>query len=94
MKEPHEVIRRIRLTEKATVLGDKLNQYVFEVHPRANKLEIRRAVETIFQKKVVRVNTMNVLGKPKRSRRGAPGKKPDWKKAIVTLKEGEKISLA
>jgi len=64
------------------------------VNVRATKVEIKHAVEKIFNKKVDRVNTMQVLGKKKRERRADFGKKPDWKKAIVTLKEGEKISLA
>ena len=53
MKEPFDIIRTIRLTEKSTILTDKGNKYVFEVNPAANKLEIKAAVESLFQKKVV-----------------------------------------
>jgi large subunit ribosomal protein L23 len=93
MKEPFDIIRTIRLTEKSTVLTDKGNKYVFEVNPAANKLEIKAAVESLFQKKVVSVNTANYAGKKKRERRADFGRRPHWKKAIVTLKEGEKLNL-
>jgi large subunit ribosomal protein L23 len=93
MKEPFDIIRTIRLTEKSTVLTDKGNKYVFEVNPAANKLEIKAAVESLFQKKVVSVNTANYAGKKKRERRADFGRRPHWKKAIVTLKEGEKLDL-
>ena len=93
MKEPFDIIRTIRLTEKSTVLTDKGNKYVFEVNPAANKLEIKAAIESLFQKKVVSVNTANYAGKKKRERRADFGRRPHWKKAIVTLKEGEKLDL-
>ena len=93
MKEPFDIIRTIRLTEKSTVLTEKGNKYVFEVNPAANKLEIKAAVESLFQKKVVSVNTANYAGKKKRERRADFGRRPHWKKAIVTLKEGEKLDL-
>jgi large subunit ribosomal protein L23 len=93
MKEPFDIIRTIRLTEKSTILTDKGNKYVFEVNPAANKLEIKAAVESLFQKKVVSVNTANYAGKKKRERRADFGRRPHWKKAIVTLKEGEKLDL-
>ena len=93
MKEPFDIIRTIRLTEKSTVLTDKGNKYVFEVNPAANKLEIKAAVESLFQKKVVSVNTANYAGKKKRERRADFGRRAHWKKAIVTLKEGEKLDL-
>ncbi len=93
MRDPFDIIKTVRVTEKTTLLNES-NQYVFVVNVRATKVEIKHAVEKIFNKKVDRVNTMQVLGKKKRERRADFGKKPDWKKAIVTLKEGEKISLA
>jgi len=67
---------------------------VFRVHPDANKIEIRQAIEKLFKKTVVAVNTCNYTGKKKRERTAAFGRKPHWKKAIVTLKEGDKIELA
>lgn len=94
MNEPFDLIDTIRLTEKATLLGEKHNQYVFKVSPRANKLQIKHAVEKLFGKKVVSVNTMNYAGKIRHERRATQGRRPNWKKAIVTLKEGEKIDLA
>jgi len=93
MKEPFDIIRTVRLTEKSTVLTDKGNKYVFEVNPAANKLEIKAAIESLFRKKVVSVNTANYAGKKKRERRADFGRRPHWKKAIVTLKEGEKLDL-
>ena len=93
MKEPFDIIRTVRLTDKATHLTDKGNKYVFEVNPAANKLEIKKAIESLFQKKVVSVNTANYAGKKKRERRADFGRRAHWKKAIVTLKEGEKLDL-
>ena len=93
MNEPFDIIQTASLTEKSSLLGEKLNKYVFRVSPRANKIQIRQAVERLFQKKVVDVNTCNYAGKKKRERRADFGRKAHWKKAIVTLKEGEKIDL-
>jgi large subunit ribosomal protein L23 len=92
MNEPYDIIQTASLTEKSTILSEKQNKYVFRVHPRANKIEIKNAIERLFQKKVVDVNTCNYTGKWARVR-GPLGRKPNWKKAIVTLKEGEKIDL-
>lgn len=86
-------IQTVILTEKATLLSEQLNKYVFRVAPSANKLEIKRAVEQLFKKTVVDVNTANYAGKKKRERRADYGRKPHWKKAIVTLKAGEKLDL-
>ena len=94
MKDLYQVIKTIRLSEKATVLGETLNEYVFNVDPRANKLEIKQAVEKIFAKTVVGVRTMNYAGKKKRERRADFGRTNHWKKAVVRLKDGEKIELA
>ncbi len=93
MNEPYDLVQTVVLTEKATLLGEKLNQYVFRVAPRANKIQIKQAVETLFKKKVVSVNTCNYDGKKKRERRADYGRKPHWKKAIVTLQAGEKIEF-
>jgi large subunit ribosomal protein L23 len=93
MNEPHDIIQRASLTEKASLLGEKLNKYVFRVSPRANKIQIKQAVEKLFQKKVVDVNTANYHGKKKRERTQNYGRTAHWKKAIVTLKEGDKIEL-
>jgi len=93
MKNPYDIIKTARVTEKAGNLTEKLNKYVFEVERTATKLDIRRAVETIFKKKVSAVNTLRVTGKKKRERTASFGRKPSWKKAIVTLRDGEKIDL-
>lgn len=94
MQEAYDIIDTIRLTEKATLLGEKHNQYVFRVAPSANKLQIKAAIEKLFGKKVVSVNTANHAGKKKRERTAAYGRKAHWKKAVVTLAEGERIELA
>ena len=93
MKNPADTVQTIILTEKATLLSEKLNQYVFRVSPKANKIEIKRSIETLFKKTVLDVRTANYDGKIKRVRTVA-GRRPSWKKAIVTLKEGDKIELA
>lgn len=94
MNEPYDIIDTVCLTEKATLLGETLNKYVFRVKPRANKIQIKQAIETLFKKKVIDVNTCNYAGKKKRERSAAFGRAAHWKKAIVTLKEGDKIELA
>ncbi len=94
MHEPYDLIQTVHLTEKGTLLTEKHNQYVFRVSPRANKIQIKQAIEKLFSKKVVRVNTCNYAGKKKRERRADYGRTPHWKKAIVTLAEGESIDLA
>jgi large subunit ribosomal protein L23 len=94
MNEPHNLIETICLTEKATLLSEKYNQYVFRVSPSANKVQIKQAIEKLFGKKVVAVNTSNYAGKKRRQRAMAYGRRAHWKKAIVTLKEGDKIDLA
>jgi large subunit ribosomal protein L23 len=88
-----EIVKTVRLTEKGTRQGEKLNQYTVVADPRANKLQIRQAVQELFKVKVIRVNTLNVRGKPRRQRTPAAGWTNAWKKAIVTLKEGDKIVL-
>jgi large subunit ribosomal protein L23 len=88
------IIRTVRVTEKGTRQGEKLNQYTVVADPRANKLQIKQAVQELFKVKVLRVNTLNVRGKPRRVRTPKEGCTMAWKKAIVTLKKGDAISLA
>lgn len=90
---PFEIIKTVRLTEKGTRQGEKYNQYTVVADRLASKPQIKRAVEELFKVKVVKVNTLNVHGKARRQRTPQAGKAPDWKKAIVTLKEGDKIIL-
>jgi large subunit ribosomal protein L23 len=92
-QDPQSVIQTIRLSEKATRLGETLNEYVFIVHPQANKLTIKAAVEKHFGKKVAEVRTMNFAGKARRQRRADAGRTNHYKKAIVRLKDGEKIEF-
>ena len=93
MKDGYDFIQKILLTEKATLLSEKYNQYVFRVSPSANKIQIKQAIEQIFNKKVINVNTANYAGKKKRERRADFGRRSHWKKAVVTLKEGEKLDI-
>lgn len=92
-KQPYQIIRKPIITEKSTRLLDTENKYAFRVDPRANKMEIRAAVESLFSVKVVNVTTMNMRGKPKQTRFREPGKRANWKKAIVQLREGDSIEL-
>ncbi|OPX84424.1 MAG: 50S ribosomal protein L23 [Pelotomaculum sp. PtaB.Bin104] len=91
MKNPRDILRKPLVTEKSTSLL-KDNKYTFVVDINANKVEIRQAVESIFKVKVEKVNTMRVKGKIKRVRR-VPGKTPDIKKAVVTLRDGDRIEI-
>ena len=94
--DPRSIIREVLITEKGTMLREARQQYFFEVARTANKIEIKRAIESIFldpqgqRVNVVTVRTMQVRGKVKRQGRWA-GRRSDWKKAIVTLKPGQKI---
>ncbi len=88
-----EIIKTVRLTEKGTRQSEKLNQYTVVADPRANKTEIRQAIQELFKVKVLRVNTLNVRGKARRKRTPSAGNAPGWKKAIVTLKADDKITL-
>jgi large subunit ribosomal protein L23 len=90
---PFHVIKTARLTEKGGIASEKHNQYTLVADRRANKLQIRQAVEELFKVKVLDVHTMNVRGKARRQRTAQAGKSGDWKKAIVTLKAGDKIVL-
>ena len=88
---PYEVIKRPLITEKATILAGE-HKYAFAVDPRANKRQIREAVEVAFNVRVDKVNTMIMHGKRRRMGRGF-SRAPDWKKAIVTVAEGESIQI-
>ncbi|RJP68447.1 MAG: 50S ribosomal protein L23 [Candidatus Abyssobacteria bacterium SURF_17] len=90
--DPYVIIRRPVVSEKATLLSEKQNKYVFEVAPNANKIQVKKAVEDLFKVSVTKVRTMRVPGKQKRVRLQV-GRTPEWKKAIVTLKEGDRIEL-
>jgi large subunit ribosomal protein L23 len=90
IKDPHRIILRPIITEKSTVLKEKNREVCFEVNPKANKIEIKKAAEQLFKIKVERVRVQNIRGKMRRVGRSA-GKKKDWKKAYVKLKEGEKM---
>jgi large subunit ribosomal protein L23 len=90
-----KILLEYRVTEKAANLSANFNQYTFEVAPNANRIEVARAVAKVFDVEVVKVNILNKKPKRKvdRSRRGKAGTKGGHKKAIVTLKDGDKIEL-
>ena len=90
MKNLHDVLRRPLLTEKSTLLKESQHTLVFEVHRDATKPEIKKAVEALFGARVAEVRVANVHGKVKRQGRHV-GRRPDWKKAFVVLKKGEKM---
>jgi large subunit ribosomal protein L23 len=92
MKNPHDVIIKALVTEKGTRMREGGNKYLFKVHPDANKVEIQQAVQLIFGVTVEQVRTQNVLGKIKRVG-ASTGRRSSWKKAIVTLKQGDSIEL-
>lgn len=85
-----KVLKTPRLTEKSVIQKEMSNQVTFMVSKDANKIEIKRSIEKVFKVTVLNVNTINNRGKKKRMGRFS-GRRPDWKKAIVTLKEGDKI---
>jgi large subunit ribosomal protein L23 len=92
MRHYSQVIQMPLITEKGTLVNEEANQVLFRVDPHANKVEIQRAIEEFFKVKVLRVRTVNVLGK---NRRVGPkkGQRPAWKKAYVTLAEGHRIDF-
>ena len=92
MKGPYEVIRKPLLTEKSTRLKEEGNHYLFRVAKTANKVEIKQAIEGLFKVTVLNVRTIQVRGKVKRLGR-FQGRRPDWKKAVATLKQGDSIEL-
>ena len=93
MDRIYEIIKRPLMTEKSTGIGEKQNAYVFEVSKDADKIEIKNAVEKLFDVKVQDINTMVMHGKLKRVGGRHLGRRSKWKKAIITLKEGYKIQL-
>lgn len=92
MEDAYKIIKRPLITEKSTIQKEADNQLAFEVDRRANKIEIKKAVERIFKVQVETVRTMNYQGKQKRLGRTV-GRRPHWKKAVVTLKPGQKIEF-
>ncbi len=91
MKAYHHLIRGPIITEKTHSLREANNKLTLKVDVKANKIEIRKAIEVLFKVKVLAVNTIQMMGKKKRLGK-SEGKRPDWKKAIVTLAPGEKIA--
>ncbi|MFQ5906977.1 MAG: 50S ribosomal protein L23 [bacterium] len=92
MKDPRDIILRPLLTEKAVGLRETENKYCFEVSRGANKIEIKSAVEELFKVKVLSVRVLNSRGKKRRMGR-FEGKRPDWRKAICKLREGDSIEV-
>ena len=91
--DPTYVVKAPVVTEESTIQTESHNKYIFKVDPRANKNQIRDAIEKHFNVGVVAVNTMNYRGKPRRRGRDRQGRRSNWKKAIVTLREGDAIDL-
>jgi large subunit ribosomal protein L23 len=92
MKDIYQVIKKPLITEKANILKEKDNKVAFVVDRTANKAEIKEAVERLLKVEVLKVNVSNMKGKPRRLGRTI-GKRPDWKKAVVTLKPGDHIDF-
>jgi large subunit ribosomal protein L23 len=89
MKAIYNVIKSPCLTEKGNILQETQNKVIFKVDPRANKIEIKKAVESLFNVTVSKVTTTNILGKQKRVGAKSTGRTSDWKKAYITLSEGK-----
>lgn len=92
MIDIYDVVKKPLLTERTMSRLDQSNTYVFHVHPKANKVQIRNAIQSLFEVKVLSVNTASMHGKRRRRGRTVT-KNPDWKKAFVTLREGDAIEL-
>jgi large subunit ribosomal protein L23 len=92
VKDLRQVVRRPLITEKSTLLKEQINQVIFEVDRRANKVEIRQAVEKVFKVKILSIRTMNCEGKKKRLGR-IMGRRSDKKKAYVTLAPGQTVEF-
>jgi large subunit ribosomal protein L23 len=92
MKGPEQIIRAPLISEKGSLLAETSHQVLFKVRPDANKIEVKKAVETLFKVKVVKVRMARYLGKLRRVGRNM-GRRPAWKKAYVTLREGDKIDF-
>jgi large subunit ribosomal protein L23 len=93
MKNAYDVVEKVLLTEKGTRLTEEENKYLFKVDRNANKVAIKQAVEELFKVKVEAVNTMNRKGKKKRERTAGYGRTAAWKRAVVTLKDGDVIEF-
>lgn len=93
MKHPSEIIKTVQTSEKGMTLQEKENRYMVEVDRAANKAEIKKAIEDFFNVTVLAVNTQNYEGKKRLLRNRRVVKASDWKRAIVTLKQGDKIDL-
>jgi len=93
MKDPVRIVKRIRLSEKASLSQEKNNAYVLQVESKATKIDIKQAVGKMFDVTVVSVNTCNYDGKERRKRRADAGRGASWKKAVVKLKEGDSIDF-
>ncbi|MEA3368788.1 MAG: 50S ribosomal protein L23 [Candidatus Ratteibacteria bacterium] len=91
MKSPYRIVKGLVITEKMANLGP-YNKYAFKVDSHANKIEVKKAIEEVYKVKVDKVNTLRVKGK-KRRVRWQEGKTAGWKKAVVTLKPGDKIEI-
>jgi large subunit ribosomal protein L23 len=93
MEYSEDVIIEPIVSEESWRLQDEENKYTFRVHPGANKIQIRKAVENLFGVEVEKVWTMNYRGKPRSMRFNVEGKRPNWKKAVVKLVEGDQIEI-
>jgi large subunit ribosomal protein L23 len=93
MKNSADVIKKILLTEKGTQLSEEQNKYLFKVAKEANKMEIKKAVEELFNVRVMAVNTMRRKGKKKRTRTAQSGITASWKRAVVSLHKEDSINL-
>lgn len=93
MKHPSEILKSVMQTEKGAALQERQNRYMVRVDRAANKAEIKKAVEDFFNVTVLSVNTQNYEGKKRTLRNRRVVQAPDWKRAIVTLKPGDKIDL-
>ena len=91
---PNQVIVSAHLTEKASLVGQFANTYVFKVAGKATKLEIKKAIENKFKVTVTKVNLLNVKGKMKRGGKGKLTKRTDWKKAYISLKNEDRIEIS
>ena len=92
MKDPIEIIQAPLITEKGSLLGETTRQVLFKVRTDTNKIEVKKAIEALFKVSVVKIRTTRYLGKVRRVGKKI-GRKPQWKKAYVTLKEGDKIDF-
>ena len=92
MKGPQEIIQAPLISEKGSLLAETTQQVLFKVRPSANKIEVKKAVESLFKVKVLKVRMACYLGKVRRVGRNT-GRRPEWKKAYVTLREGDRIDF-